>query len=144
MRPRTLLLVALFLAHGASAGTFEDIHELNRDLSVATWTGDAVWFEENLADEYVLIAPNGDLRNKREVIRELTASGLKMDAYEPMDVQVRIYGGTAVVTGRVMQRFTVGGTRFARHVRYTDVYVKQKSRWRLVSGHSSAVVPAKK
>lgn len=144
MRPRSLLFAALLLAAGtAHAGAFEDIREMNRDLSVATWTGDALWFEQNMADEYVLIAPNGDVRTKREFIRELTTSGLKMDPYEPLDVHVRIYGGSAVVTGRLVQRFTIAGTRYARDVRYTDVYVKGKKGWQLVSGHSSAITGKK-
>lgn len=143
MTPRKWLLAAVIAAAGvARAGTFEDIRELTRDLSVATWTGDAVWFEENLADEYLLIAPNGDIRTKRQVIQELTTSGLKMDPYEPMEVHVRVYGNSAIVTGRIVQRFTVGGMRYTRHVRFTDVYVKRKSRWLLVSGHSSAITPA--
>ena len=144
MTSRTLLFAALLLAAGtARAGAFEDIREMNRDLSVATWTGDALWFEQNLADEYVLIAPNGDVRTKREFIRELTTSGVKMDPYEPMDVHVRVYSSAAIVTGRLVQRFTVAGTRFARDVRYTDVYVKKKQGWVLVSGHSSAIAPKK-
>lgn len=143
MRPRALLFAAAMLAAGAaaSAATFEDIRELNRDFSVATWTGDSLWFEDHLADEYILITPSGEVRNKREVIRELTTSGVRMDAYEPQDVHIRIYGSTAVVTGRMVQRFSVGGMRYAREVRYTDVYSKRKAKWLLVSSHNSAVVP---
>lgn len=145
MRARLILLTALLAASGAAhAGTFEDIRELNRDLSVATWTGDQEWFEQHLADEYLLITPSGEMRGKRDFIRELTTSGVKMDPYEPLDVHVRVYGGSAIVTGRVVQRFTAGGQRYVRHVRYTDVYVKRKSKWLLVSGHSSAVTAPKR
>ena len=141
MRPRALLLAAALLAASAaaSAATFEDIRELNRDFSVATWTGDSLWFEDHLADEYVLITPTGDLRTKKDVIRELTTSGVKMDAYEPQDVHVRLYGTTAIVTGRFTQRFVVQRTRFVREVRYTDVYTKRKNKWTLVSSHHSAM-----
>ena len=143
MRSRTVLFAAALFAASAAAGaaTFEDIRALNRDFSVATWTGDTLWFEDHLAEEYILITPAGDLRNKREVIRELTTSGVRMDAYEPQDVHVRIYGATAVVTGRMLQRFSVGGMRYARDVRYTDVYFKRKSKWLLVSSHNSAIAP---
>jgi hypothetical protein len=139
MRPRTLIFAAALLTASASAATFEDIRELNRDFSVATWTGDSVWFEDHLSDEYVLITPAGDLRTKKDVIRELTTSGVRMDPYEPQDVHVRLYGSTAIVTGRFTQRFIVQKTRFVREVRFTDVYTRRKNKWTLVSSHHSSM-----
>jgi hypothetical protein len=121
------------------ADDLEELRRLDREISVATWTGDRVWFEENLADDYVLITPAGATRTKRDVIRELVTPGLKMDPFEPADVQIRIYGDAAVITGRMLQRFIIGNTRYANDLRYTDVYVKRKGRWTLVSAHASSV-----
>ena len=141
MRPRhSWITLALTLWAGAAhADHLEEIQRLDREISVATWAGDAVWFEENLADEYVLITPSGATRTKRDVIRELSITGLKMEPFEPTEVQVRLYGDAAVVTGRMLQRFTFGGARYANDLRYTDVYVRRKSRWLLVSAHTSNV-----
>ena len=140
MTPRTLLFAALLLAAGtARAGAFEDIREMNRDLSVATWTGDALWFEQNLDDDYVLITPNGTTRTKRDVVSELATPGMKMDPFDAFELQIRIYGDSAVVNGRRLQHFTLGRARYANDLRYTDVYVKRKGRWLLVSGHISSV-----
>ena len=137
MKARLLLLAVL--ASTAYGDPLEDIQRLDREVSVATWTGDAVWFEENLADEYVLITPSGEIRTKRDVIRGLVSPGLKMEPYEPTEVQVRIYGDAAVATGRIQQTFTLGRTRYRNDLRYTDVYVRRKSRWLLVSAHTSAI-----
>jgi hypothetical protein len=73
------------------------------------------------------------------VIRELSAPGMRVEPFEPFDVQVRLYGDTAVVTGRMRQRFVLGGIRYANDVRYTDVYVKRKGKWQIVSAHASTV-----
>jgi hypothetical protein len=108
---------------------------------VATWAGDAVWFEENLLDEYVFITTAGTTRSKREVILDLATPGLKIEPYEPADVQVRMYGDAAVVTGRVSQRFTLGGVSYTSNIRYTNIYVKRKNRWLLASGHASPITP---
>jgi hypothetical protein len=132
-----LALVALTLP--MRADPVEDVRRLDHDITVATWTGDSVWFEENLADEYVLVTPGGAVRTKREVIRELAIPGLKMEPYDPSEVQVRVYGDTAIVTGRAIQKFTLGTARYTNDRRYTNVYVKRKSRWFLVSGHVSTV-----
>jgi hypothetical protein len=143
MRPRSpLLAVALFalaVTLRAEGDDAEELRRLDRELCVATWTGDPLWFEQNVADDYVLITPNGTTRTRRDVISELATPGMKMDPFEPIEVQVRIYGDSAIVVGRMLQRFTLGRVRYTNDLRYTDVYVKRKGRWVLVSGHASNV-----
>jgi len=140
MRPRApLFALALFIATAALADDAEEVRRLDREIGVATWTGDNVWFEENLADDYVLITPNGGTKSKRDVIRELATPGIRMDPFQPTEVHVRMYNDAAVVTGRMLQRFTLGGIRYANDLRYTDVYVKRKGKWTLVTAHVSAV-----
>lgn len=134
-----VVLTLLFLATTATADDLEEVRRLDQEITVATWTADPTWFEENLTDDYVLITPTGARRTKRDVINELATPGLKMEPYAPAEVQVRMYGDAAVVTGRILQKYTLGGIRFANNLRYTDVYVKRKGRWLLVSGHTSAV-----
>ena len=139
MRFRILMVVLLLAGTAAHADTLEDVRRLDREKSVATWTGDTVWFEENLADDYVLVTPNGETRTKHDVIRGLVRPGLKMEPYENSEVQARVYGDAAIVTGRMQQTFTMGRARYKNDLRYTDIYVKRKTRWVLVSAHSSAV-----
>jgi hypothetical protein len=138
MRLRILLAV-LLTAGAAHADSLEDLLRLEREISVATWTGDAVWFEENLSDDYVLITPNGETRTKRDVIRGLVRPGLKMEPYETTEAQIRVFADVGVVTGRMQQSFSLGRTRYKNDLRFTHVYVKRKGKWSLVSAHSSAV-----
>lgn len=140
MKTLTFAAAAVLVTAAAVAGDdLEWVTRLDREICVATWTADAVWFEENVADEYVLITPTGATKTKRDVIRELATPGMKMEPFEPFDVQVRMYGDCAVVTGRMRQRFVLGGIRYANDLRYTDVYVKRKGKWQLVSAHASTV-----
>jgi hypothetical protein len=139
-RWRLLLAFAvLIVAPGAQADDLDEIVRLNREITVATWTGDAVWFEENVTDDYVLITPSGVPYTKRDVIREVSTPGLKMNPYEPVEVQIRLYGDTAIVVGRIMQRFTIGRVRYANDLRYTSIYAKRQGRWFLAGGHTSNV-----
>ena len=141
MNPTKALVALLFVltAGDVRADDAEEIRRLGREICVATWTGDAVWFERNLADEYRHITPSGAVKTKQDVIRELSTPGLKMDPYEPFEIEVRVYGETAIMTGRMLQRFTLGRVRYANDLRFTDVYVRRKGRWLLVSGHTSVV-----
>jgi hypothetical protein len=141
MTPRLLLVpyFLLLITLTAAADDAEELRRLDKELTVATWTGDAVWFEQNLSDDYLLITPNGAIRTKRDVVSELATPGLKMEPFEPTEVQVRVHGEAAIVTGRMRQQFLLGRTHSTSDVRYTDVYVKKKGSWLLVSGHASNV-----
>jgi len=141
MRSRFLPLVALLVALALPAGAddLEELQRLHKELIVATWTGDAMWFEENLGDDFLLISPSGTIRTKRDVISELAAPGLKMEPFEPNEVRIRIHADTAVINGRMVQRYTAGSVRSSNDLRYTDVFVKKKGRWLLISGHASKV-----
>ena len=125
------------MAFTLQADEVEQLRRLDKELSVATWTGDALWFEQNLDDDYVLITSKGTMYTKADVVSELATPGMKMDPFDAFELQVRVYGDSAVVNGRRLQHFTVGRARYANDLRYTDVYVKRKGRWLLVSEHVS-------
>jgi hypothetical protein len=139
MKALTVAATMFFAASVALADDAETVLRLDREISVATWTADPVWFEENLAEDYVLITPTGGVKSKRDIVRELSAPGMRMDPFDTSEVQLRMYGDSAVVTGRMKQKFVMGGARYTNDVRYTDVYVKRKGRWLLVSAHASTV-----
>ena len=54
------------------------------------------------------------------------------------DVQVRVYGNTAVETGRSLMNGQDKGQTVPRATRFTRVWVKQQGRWRLVANHYSS------
>jgi hypothetical protein len=141
MRPPFLLhaIAVLAIAFTLHADDVDELRRMDKELAVATWTGDPLWFQQNLSDDYVLVSPNGTVRTKRDVVSELATPGMKMNPFEAIEVQIRIYGDSAVINGRMLQRFTLGRVRYANDLRYTDMYVKKKGRWLLVSGHASNV-----
>lgn len=139
MKVLTVAAIMFFAASVALADDAETVLRLDREISVATWTADPVWFEENLAEDYVLVTPTGAVKGKRDIVRELSTPGMRMEPFDTSEVQVRMYGEAAVVTGRMRQKFVLGGMQYTNDVRYTDVYVKRKGRWLLVSAHASTV-----
>jgi uncharacterized protein (TIGR02246 family) len=141
VRSRSLLLAVALLTFAVTmrADDTDELARLDKERSVALWTADTQWFAENLADDYVLITPGGTPSTKRDVISELATPGMKMDPFDAVEVRIRVYGDTAIVNGRMLQHYTLGRTRHANDLRYTDVYVKKKGRWILVSGHTSNV-----
>jgi hypothetical protein len=138
-----LAVLSLSFAVSALAADEEAIRKLDHENTVATWTADRRWFDQNLADDFVLVTVNGIVKTKDDVVRDLVTPDFSMEPYEPTELQVRVYGDTAIVTGRVFQRFTRRGARYEVDARYTDVYARRKGRWVLVTAHASPVMTSR-
>ena len=63
--------------------------------------------------------------------------GLVYESIEPSDVQVRIYGSVAVITGNSAMRVSTGEQHFALSIRFVEVYRRQADTWQLVAWQST-------
>jgi len=64
---------------------------------------------------------------------------IKFESRELSDLDVRMYGNTAVVTGQVNQKSTNDGADTSGQNRFTSVYVKQNGRWISVANQATAI-----
>lgn len=55
------------------------------------------------------------------------------------DIKVRVYGDTAVVTGRNTVKGQYKGKDISGQTRWTDTWVKSAGRWQCVATHSSRI-----
>ena len=87
-----------------------------------------------LADDYIDIDYAGSVRDKRDALK---TPNLKTHHYAQRlsDEKVRLYGNTAVVTGRGALTKT-GGVEIAAW-RFTDVFVRSDGVWRAVSSQET-------
>jgi ketosteroid isomerase-like protein len=113
-----------------------EVEKLERELFEAYQRRDVGSLNRILDDEYIFIAPNGQVRTKE------TVRNFSWPQYERLDVEdihVRLYGETAVLTAQVTilgQSPLDGVTGVYRNTR---VYVRHRGKWRAVSGHSTKV-----
>ena len=89
------------------------------------------------ADDFVGIGPTGVMRNKADVIADFTTHALTYQSIITAEVRVRIYGNTAVETGRSMMVGQDRGKAVPRDNRFTRVWVMTNGRWQLVANHYS-------
>src|SRR2546429_7365070 len=92
------------------------------------------------ATDFIGIGPSGRVRTKPQVILDFTSGDLKFQSITTDDVQVRVYGNTAVETGRSTMNGQDKGKTVPRDTRFTRVWVKQQGHWRLVGHHHSAPI----
>lgn len=90
-----------------------------------------------LADNWVNINADGSVTTKAKLMELLKDGSLKIMSIENDEVMVRLFGDTAVVTGRATtKRAGQDSEVVTRQVRFTRVYAKRLGRWQVVSAHT--------
>lgn len=120
----------------------QELVELDRNFIDAYIRNDTAFMETILSDEVTIINTEGKVLSKDEAlkVRFGPSPGVTYDVSNPVDeVSVRLYGDTAVVTGRTTLKATHKGKTYTILGRYTRVYVKLRGHWRVVAFHSNNI-----
>ena len=139
-------VVAGLLAGGASpaSATTSDpvavLKQLDQERIRAQIGADAAALGRLYADDFIGIGPSGTVRTKPQVIADFTSGSLKFQSITTDDVQWRVYGDTAVETGRSTMDGQDRGKTVPRDNRFTRVWVKRHGHWQLVANHYSLLV----
>lgn len=118
----------------------EVIKQLDHERIQAQIGSDAAALERIYAPDFIGVGPSGTVRTKPQVISDFTSGKLKFKAITTDEVQVRIYGNTAVETGLSTMNGQDRGKAVPRDNRFTRVWVKQQGHWRLVLNHYSPLI----
>ena len=128
-------------ARGNSKESVEQaIRRLDHERIQAQIGADAVALDRIYADDFIGIGPSGTVRTKPQVIADFTSGALKFQSITTDDVQLRVYGNTVVETGRSTMIGQDKGKVVPRDNRFTRVWIKQGTRWRLVANHYSPLI----
>ena len=114
------------------------IRRLDNERIQAQIGADVVALDRIYANDFVGVGPSGTVRTKAQVISDFTSGDLKFQSIATDEVQVRVYGNTAVETGLSTMVGQDKGKAVPRDTRFTRVWVKQQGRWRLVANHYSS------
>lgn len=128
-----LLLATAIVAHGQTSGrTEQELLSANQEYDEALVRGDAVALDRIYSDEFIYTTPDGEVRDKAQQLAFTKSGDLKLESGRSDDVRIRVYGKTAVMTGRFTARGKFRGVSLDIRERYTAVWVKMRGRWRLV------------
>ena len=89
------------------------------------------------ADDYVFIMPDSSVVTKAQAVQELHSRDITWDSAVGEDMGVRVYGDTAVVTGRFLGKGRFKGKELNEHQRFTSVWIKRDGRWQAISEHAT-------
>jgi hypothetical protein len=151
---RMMLVIALLALSATSTGLGQKpdagndqgksidhtIRQLDSERIQAQIGADTVRLNRIYADDFIGIGPSGTVRTKSQVISDFTSGNLKFQSITTDDVQVRVYGNTAVETGRSTMIGQDKNKVVPRDNRFTRVWVKLNGSWQLVANHYSLLI----
>jgi ketosteroid isomerase-like protein len=103
-----------------------------KDFAEAVVSNNADAIGKFLADDWVIIDPEGGFIDKPRFLSVIKSGMLSHELMESDDVQVRAYGDCAVVTALTKTKTKFSGQEFTTQERATDVFVKRAGRWQCV------------
>ena len=120
--------------------TEQVILRLESEGREATLKNDIEANDRLLADNWINVNPDGSVTTKAKLMELLKDGSFKIGSIDNDEVMVRVYGDTAVVTGRsTTKRAGQGGEVLTRQVRFTRVYARSKGQWQVVSAHNTLI-----
>jgi len=123
--------------------TSNDEHELRKlenDWLSVYISGDKATYDRVVANDFTGTDESAVKRSKEQDRALLPAAPTPGGIALNEDVQVRLYGETAVVTGRIVTKAKVGDQEITGGAtRFTDTWLKRQGRWQVVARHYSRV-----
>jgi ketosteroid isomerase-like protein len=113
----------------------EELLKLEKEFAQAIVSNDLEGIGRIVADEWIIIDPNGDIVERTRFFEVIKSGALTHDLMESEDFRVRVYGDGAVVTGLTRTKGKFMGQEFSTQERATDVFVKRDGRWQCVLTH---------
>lgn len=125
------------------AGDERDLKRLTADIQTAVVDENLAFLEKVLHPDYVHTRPNGIVSDRAQFL-----ASVKQDEAEPnvnydkltsTDIAVRLYGDTAVLTGRsgIVSDDATGAIE--GETRWTRIFLRQGGKWKLVAFQATLV-----
>jgi ketosteroid isomerase-like protein len=136
-----ILLIGGHRSTSATEDTREVVAALDTEYQAAVEKNDAATMDRILADDFVLVTGNGKTHTKAELLDEARSGHIKYERQADTEQTVRVWGDTAVVTAKLVEKGTDDGKPFDFTLWFSDTYVHTAAGWRYVFGQASLPLP---
>lgn len=87
----------------------------------------------NMSADFRQIRGDGSVVDRDTFLGNITSPDLVIDPYLVEELEVRVHGDVALLSGRTRMSGRFAGEPFTSHYRYVDVYVRRDGRWQVCS-----------
>jgi ketosteroid isomerase-like protein len=116
------------------------LREIQQELAEAWATRDRATIERLIAPDWVVTHIAGQRLTRTEVFEMMFGSDVTQTEPSTVDeVDVRVFGDAAVVTGRTRARGTQSGVPYDITLRFTDVFMRRAGQWQAVASHATQI-----
>ncbi len=122
-----------------SGGDEQAVRKVLNDLEAALGKNDRAGLDRIYADSYTFTSEKGVMTTKAQRLDAFKAGELKYEYMKFDDVNVRMYGDTAVATFTVRNKLIAMGQSTEGTFRTTATFVKKNGRWQEVAAQSSTI-----
>ena len=107
----------------------EELLMFEQEFTQAVVANDAAAIGRFVADDWVIVDADGSVIDRSRFISVIESGALMHESMESTDLEVRIHGDTAVVTGITTSNGQFMGLSFTTRERATDVLARLNGRW---------------
>jgi ketosteroid isomerase-like protein len=137
-----LFLASLPLVFAQESDEADAVLQTERDLAMAYQRSGAGVIAQGVMEDYTLTSSTGKVTTRADDIAEAKKNDPKYEIFENYDMEARAHGDAAVVTGKTHTKGISRGKPFNSLFQFTDTFVKDGGRWRLLASHALKL-PAK-
>jgi hypothetical protein len=114
------------------------ISNLENDAVKADLAGDRDFYRTVLAEDWTRGDSDGTYYTKAQLLSLMAdTKNIKTNSEKVSELEVRVYGNTAVATYKDTYDILIKGERRAHTIIATDTFVKMGSEWKKVASHGS-------
>jgi ketosteroid isomerase-like protein len=124
---------------GDPARDERELKQLINDLCEAVVKADIAVLERVLHEDYVHHRPRGTVEDRSQYLENRKARRVDFESLVADEIKVRVYGDTALVTGRSIAKGRDQHGTMDEHRRWTRVLVRQDGRWQFVHFHATPI-----
>ena len=120
----------------------KELLTFEREFSQAVAGNDVAAIGRFVADDWVIVDADGRVLDRSGFLNVIESGALSHESMESTNVEVRLHGDTAVVTGITTSKGQFMGQSFTTRERATDVLARLDRRWLCVFSQLTRVVTA--
>jgi hypothetical protein len=139
----SLFVIALFAGLSVTraqsgADVVTAISNLENDAVKADLAGTPAFYQKVLAEDWTRGDSDGTYYTKAQLLKLMAdPNNIKTNSEKISELQVRVYGNTAVATYKDTYDILIMGQRRAHTIIATDTFVKVGDEWKQVASHGS-------
>lgn len=135
------LMLSVWLAVAVLGGqpAAEAVRAADAGRIRALLAADFATVDRLLADELSYTHSNAKVDTKAAYLAPLLSGRTRYQRLEPSEVSIRVYGETAILTGRMLSVALVAGSESRTDLRFTSVWILRDARWQMAAWHSTRV-----